>query len=234
MASLPALERLALTCCQHLPACLGQLPALRLLAIRYSPTWQPGAPDEYDDEPAPDTRGARLSEALNAPQLARLTQLELCLDYTLEQWPPALLTLTNLQGLHLDVTYDSPPLPAGPWLGNLRWAVLSAHIAGSASLAGASRLERLALTSPAPLDWIRTQLLEVLAWVHGQPAMRLLEIDHRYPEPDESARAHQDPAVCAAIEQARVAAPALRVQFGSRLQQQLCFPLNPPDVMSYD
>lgn len=231
LSSLPALEKLSLTACLQLPACLGRLPALRLLSIRNSPmvTFAAAAPEE--ESVLSELRADLLNEALNTLSARQLTQLQLEFGHTPE-WPPSLLGLRGLQALVLERRRQAVPLPAGPWLSSLRWAVLAADVAAAAlpALAAATQLESLAVESYRSLDEVRPQLLAVLAWAPQQLALRLLEIEHSYWRQPEAA-AERDPAVCAAVEHAQRAAPALQVQFDDRIKEQLFFTPESPGIM---
>lgn len=235
LASLPRLQVLALKGCLQLPACLSQLSALRLLVIHSSPLVTFDALlDEEQDELASITF-ALLSEALNSISHTQLTQLELSGRYPAE-WPPALLTFERLQGLSLgNCAPESAPLAAGLWLHGLRWMVLQARLAAVSlpALSAATQLSSLVVEEQRPLNVARPQLLAVLHWAAQHPPLRHLEIDHLHSLLNkQSAAAQDDPCICAAVEQARGAAPVLCIRFGkfgSRLKDQLCLPRETPN-----
>lgn len=245
LTSLPALERLVLVSCLQLPACLGRLPALRLLSLINSPILEHKPHDseaEYEEEQAPPSaelqslQAAALRRALSALSAARLTQLELHTHYPVG-CSQELARLNGLQALQARLASGSAPLPAGAWLRSLRWAVLSWDVAAAAlpALAAATQLEGLAIQS---LAYLRTDnlaeeqpfLLAVLAWAPQHRSLRLLEVEFR----GETRQAGEsNPAVRAAMQQAQQAAPALRVQFGSQVSGQLDAPTTLPSMAEY-
>lgn len=232
LASLPALEKLSLAACLQLPDCLGRLPALRLLSIRASPLLTFATHSNEVEWDLDEERAELLDEALSTLSARQLTQLQLNVGFAWE-WPTSLLGLRGLQALALERRRQAAPLPAGPWLRSLRWAVLSTVAAAVAlpALTAATRLEGLSLESHSGLEEVRPCLLAWLAWAPQQPALRLLEIEHKDWNQPEAATAERDPEICAAVEHAQQAAPALRVEFGGRLKTQLLFTAESPDIL---
>ena len=161
LASLPALARLSLARCLELPACLGRLPALRLLSLFLSPQLRPADPNIN----LSDFQAALLDSALSTLSPTQLTQLQLA-DHDV-QWPSTLPRLRGLQVLGLQRQCPSQPLPTGTCLGSLRWAApLTEEAAATAlpALATATRLEAFAVWSHASVDQLQPILPDVIAW----------------------------------------------------------------------
>jgi hypothetical protein len=218
LAGLTRLERLSLSACMHLPACLPALTTLRVLRLDATPRGL------YGD-------GAGVAAALGAAlgALRQLTHLALrhvrCLGGGL---PAEVASLTQLRRLFwLQQHEELPPrLPPGPWLAGLRAAALStaAAAANLPALSAATALEALAAVDAPGSDSARSRYEHfpaLAAWAAGHPALRLLGVC-----PSELPwLARRTPA--ARELRARVAhlclPPSLRIDCGSRLMCELGF-----------
>lgn len=213
---LPALKHLVLWHCPELPTCLARLSALCALRIFYTPREWVGIPGD-----AIDGRAAALEAAL-APLSGQLTSLELSCSY-LSSCPATLPAFHRLEGLVFHPEDNVPvQLPTGPWLRKLRWAIVDAQTAAASmvALATATQLESLVLRDTSTLDAIRPALLAVLSWAPQHSSLRHLEIDHvnisgSWDRSELHARG--DPAIQAAIVQARRANPFLCAVCDDRL-----------------
>ena len=94
---------------------------------------------------------------------------------------PALAGLSNLQRcyLHLEVPDGdaAPPLPAGPWLANLRWLhyPIDGLVVSTATLQATTTLEFLeAAESEQIIDWRSPAAADFFGWLAQHPPLRRL------------------------------------------------------------
>ena len=218
LSQLTALERLSLNSCSHLPAPLSRLTRLRVLRLEDTPNGWYGLPQL-----------AALGAALRP--LRQLSHLVLrnmdCLKQGLPAelgGLPALRRLLFLQ--RHEAAGGGAPLPAGPWLGGLRQAVLSSsHAAANLPLlSAATALEALVVVDTLGSDSARSRYERhpaIAAWANAHPSLRTLGIcDSELPWLAEKARAWEQL-------RARVAhlgiRPSLSIESGTALLTQLGF-----------
>lgn len=163
---LPALEQLHLVRCWEVPACLGELRALRTLRLQDTPF----------NTHVIDAAGQRerLSTALRllTSQLTHLSLVEHQLPL-----PECLPEMARLERFcwHGSLEGDFG-LPPGPWLRSLCQAALPAHIAADSLdvLSAAARLETLALFHCSGDG--AAAAFEVAAWAAQRVGLRTLEL----------------------------------------------------------
>ena len=169
LAQLPSLQRLRLSWCEHLPACLSRLTTLTQLFLEASPSKE-----------SPQRAVAAMEAALQA--LTQLRHLALITrKHSNCHLAVALAGLSSLRTLcwlpSPVVPGVYPQLPPGGWLSGLQQLVLPAPMAadGLAALSAATQLTGLALFTFC--DALTTQQARVLRWAAAHPRLRQLSLD---------------------------------------------------------
>ncbi|KAL4458279.1 hypothetical protein ABPG75_013144 [Micractinium tetrahymenae] len=170
LLKLPALRRLSLTECEHVPSCLSGLTTLETLAIDHTPS--------HDHGEAADELGAAL-----ACLGSSLTHLALRrLAFLLAGLPAGIASMTALRRLcwlrgrgWMALQPMVRQLPPGPYLAGLRELGLDADVA-AASLAALDFTAQLTALAVGGMNGNGQRMLQVAAWAGARPGLQDLAL----------------------------------------------------------